>query len=120
VGPLVSWRRTLRIVGSPLHGIGPVRAVVEIDALHDALEPVVDEICACIGGFVAALPDAVAAEAREAGILLTGGGALLPGLLERLVGETALGVRRAPAPLRAVIDGAHAITAGAARIAPWH
>jgi rod shape-determining protein MreB len=113
-------QRKVRFVGSPLHGAGPVHAALPADELHDALDPVVDAIAACVGHFVAGLPAELAGEVRAAGICLTGGGSLLGGMLERLVGETAMGVWRAPAPLRAVIDGAHAIAAGAVRVSAWH
>jgi rod shape-determining protein MreB len=120
VGPLSSWQRTLRVVGSPLHGAGPIRASIEIDALHDALDPVVDAIAACIGRFVAELPAELAEDVRESGLCLTGGGALLAGMSERLVGETAMAVWRAPDPLRTVIDGAQRIVASRVRLPVWH
>lgn len=111
VGPMVRARRPLLVVGSPLVGVGPVRVTIEVDALHAALEPVVDTITARIGRFVAELPSEIAEEVRESGLCLTGGGALLTGMVERLVGETATAVWRAPAPLHAVIDGARRIVA---------
>lgn len=120
VGPITSWQRTLRVVGSPLHGAGPIRASIEIDALHDALDPVVDAIVACIGRFVSELPADLAEEVRESGLCLTGGGALLGGMLERLVGETAMAVWRAHDPLRTVIDGAQQIAASRIRLPVWH
>jgi len=119
VGPLVRWQRTVQVVGSPLHGSGPIRATIEIDALHDALDPVVDEIAAGIGRFVAELPPEQADEVRESGLCLTGGGALLAGVLERLVGETAMAVWRAPDPLRTVIDGAHRLAASRPALPVW-
>jgi rod shape-determining protein MreB len=120
VGPLASWQRTLRVVGSPLHGAGPIRATVEIDALHEALDPIADAIAACVGRFVAQLPAEVAEEVREAGICLTGGGAMLAGVPERLVGETAMRVSRAPDPLRAVIAGASRIVAERRPLPTWN
>jgi rod shape-determining protein MreB len=120
VGPLATWQRTLRVVGSPLCGAGPVRGTIEIDALHDALDPVVDQIVACVGHFVAKLPGEFADEIGDSGICLSGGGALLAGMLERLVGETAMGVWRARDPLRAVIDGARRIASLHAPIPAWH
>jgi len=119
VGPIASWQRTLRVVGSPLTGAGPIRAAVEIDALHEALDPVVDQIAACVGRFVAGLPGDLADETAESGICLTGGGSLLAGMVERIVGETAMGVWRAPDPLRAVIDGAHRLIASRAPLPIW-
>ena len=114
VGPIVRAHRPVLVVGRPLVGIGPVHASFQVEALHEALEPVVDTIVARIGRFVADLPPEIASEVREAGLCLTGGGALLSGMLERLVGETGTAVWRAPAPLQAVIDGARRIAANCA------
>ena len=58
-------------------------------------------------------------EARDAGICLSGGGALLSGLVERLVAETGMAVRRADDPLGAVITGAQRIAAGEAAVSCW-
>jgi rod shape-determining protein MreB len=111
-------RRTperLHVVGRPAHGFGPVRHWLEVDALHAALEPVSERIVAHVGAFVAALPEDLAAEVAEGGVCLSGGGALLGGLGERLVGELGVAVWRAPDPLLAVVDGARAL-ARAARV----
>jgi rod shape-determining protein MreB len=116
VGPLPGWSRKLRIVGSPAHGAGPVRAQFEVSELLVALDPLVDEIAACVGRFVGGLPTALADEVRAAGICLTGGGALLSGIADRLVGELEIGVWRAPDPIRAVVDGAHRILSGAVSV----
>lgn len=105
-------RRTpqrLHVVGSPAQGIGPVRAWLEVDALHVALEPVAERIAEHVGAFVAGLPGELAAEVADTGVCLTGGGALLAGMGERLVGELGLAVWRAPDPLLAVVDGARAL-----------
>lgn len=75
---------------------------------------------ACIGRFVSGLPADLAEDVRESGLCLTGGGALLAGMLERLVGETATAVWRAPDPLRTVIDGAQRIAASRVRLPVWH
>jgi rod shape-determining protein MreB len=105
-------RRTpdrLHVVGSPAHGFGPVRAWLDVDALHAALEPVAEQIAAHVGAFVSGLPGELSAEVADAGVCLTGGGALLGGMSERLVGELGLAVWHAPDPLLAVVDGARAL-----------
>ncbi|MFO0687914.1 MAG: rod shape-determining protein [Myxococcota bacterium] len=119
VGPIVRAHRPVLVVGRPLAGIGPIRATCEADALHAALEPVVETIVGRIGRFFAELPSALAEEVRESGLCLTGGGALLTGLLERIVAETETAVWRAPAPLQAVIDGARQIVASGRPSSPW-
>jgi rod shape-determining protein MreB len=108
-------RRTpprLHVVGSPEHGIGPVRAWLETEALHAALDPVAEEIAGHVGAFFAGLPEEWAREVADAGVCLTGGGALLGGMVERLVGELGLAVWRAPDPLLSVVDGARALARG--------
>lgn len=120
VGPLPGWSRALRIVGTPAHGIGPVRARIDVAELLEALDPLADRIAACVGHFVNGLPADLAHELRTSGICLTGGGALLAGMADRLVGEVGIGVWCAPDPLRAVIDGAHRIVSGTARLAFAH
>lgn len=109
--------RRLHVVGSPAHGMGPVRAWLEVDALHAALDPVAERIAAHVAAFVAGLPAELAAGVAEGGVCVTGGGALLAGMVERLVGELGLAVWRAPDPLRSVVDGAR-LLAGARGAAP--
>jgi len=108
------WRtpHRLHVVGSPAHGIGPLCAWLEVDALHAALDPVAERIASHVAAFVAGLPADLAADVSEAGVSVTGGGALLAGMVERLVGELGLAVRRVPDPLLAVVDGAR-VLAGA-------
>ena len=116
VGPLPGWSRKLRIVGSPAHGAGPVRVQLDAAELLEALDCQVDPIVAFVGRFVAGLPTPLADEIRATGICLSGGGALLAGMADRLVGEVGIGVWCAPDPLRAVVDGAHRIVSGAVAV----
>jgi len=71
---------------------------------------VLEEILEHVAGFVASLPEELAGEVADAGVCLCGGGALLGGMAERLVGELKLAVWRAPDPLLAVVDGARALS----------
>lgn len=112
-------RRTpprVHVVGSPPSGSGPVRAWLDVEPLHAAIEPLVERIAARIAGFVSGLPEPIGRDVIDAGLCLTGGGALLAGMVERIVGELDMAVWRAPDPLLAVVDGARAVAAGAARI----
>lgn len=108
--------RQLHVVGSPAHGMGPLRTWLEVDALHAALDPVAERIAAHVAGFLAGLPAALASDIAEGGVCVTGGGALLAGMVERLVGELGLAVWRAPDPLLSVVDGARML-AGAGHAA---
>ena len=81
---------------------------VEITAgeVREAIEPVVAEI---IGGARRAIEESkpdVTADIYQTGLLLTGGGALLGGLAERLQKELRLHVAVAEEPLAAVAQGA--------------
>lgn len=117
VGPLPGWSRQLRVVGTPAHGAGPVHVNLDVAELLEALDPLLDRIAERVGRFVSGLPADMADEVRAAGICLSGGGALLAGMADRLVGELEIGVWCAPDPLRAVIDGAHRIASGAVSVA---
>lgn len=74
--------------------------------LIEAVEPVIQTIIAAIHQTVRELPPDTSCEVIENGICLTGGGANLRGITERLSRATALEVRTAQDPMRAVINGA--------------
>lgn len=86
-----------------------VSALVDAREVAEVLEPVV---AGMLGGVIALLhdlPGRAGAEIIESGLLVTGGGALLPGMCERLADATGIAARRAADPLRAVIRGAREI-----------
>lgn len=74
--------------------------------LNEAIEPVLDTIVEAIHSTVRRLPEETSCEVIENGICLTGGGAQLQGLPERLAAATSLDVRIADDPMMAVINGA--------------
>jgi rod shape-determining protein MreB len=79
---------------------------VHADEILQAINPVANFILKNIKDFLQNLSDSIACEVIESGIHLTGGGACLPGLAERIEKETSITVHRAIDPLNAVIDGA--------------
>jgi len=80
-----------------------------------AIAPIIETIVGAVCTAVRDLPNAMACEVIESGICLTGGGACLRGMAELIAAETAIDVRRAAAPLHAVIYGAREmLTVGAA------
>jgi rod shape-determining protein MreB len=83
--------------------------VVSAPILREALRPVLKRLYAAVHAAFLSLPDRDAVEVIEGGVLLTGGGALLPGLRGALAEVTGLDLRLAPDPLHAVVDGARAI-----------
>jgi rod shape-determining protein MreB and related proteins len=73
-----------------------------VEAVEQPLEIIVDAVQKA----VSRLPVETSAEVIESGVCLTGGGARLQGMSERLAKATSLAVRVADDPLRAVINGA--------------
>lgn len=96
-----------------------VRVAIEVDEVSEVLAPVTARMLGGVTALVRELPAEYGAEIVENGILLTGGGALLPGMCERLAAETRVTVRRAADPLQAVIRGAREILPTVARHDLW-
>jgi rod shape-determining protein MreB and related proteins len=71
-----------------------------------AIRPVINVIRDAVGNTFRRLPPNIGAEVIESGILLTGGGACLPGMSELIAEETLVEVKVAADPLHAVINGA--------------
>jgi rod shape-determining protein MreB len=84
----------------------PLQLCVSSHDLNEAIEPVLDTIVEAIHSTVRQLPEETSCEVIENGICLTGGGAQLQGLPERLAAATSLEVRVADNPMMAVINGA--------------
>jgi rod shape-determining protein MreB and related proteins len=83
---------------SPLH--------YDRDDLEALLDPVIDAIASFVAATLRNLPDTLAAEVIESGIHITGGGANLARLVERIEARAGLPAHRARDPLTAVIRGA--------------
>jgi rod shape-determining protein MreB len=80
-----------------------------------AVEPLFTELAATVRRAWLDLTPEASCEVIESGVLLVGGGALLPGLRARIAADTALDVRPSADPLHAVISGARRLVdAGAA------
>lgn len=90
-----------------------VRVKVQNHEISKAIDPGVSTIVQAVRQAVSDLPTTTSCEVIESGICLTGGGARLPGLADRLAGETSLDITPAADPLRAVINGArHMLAVG--------
>ncbi|HEX8138228.1 MAG TPA: rod shape-determining protein [Pyrinomonadaceae bacterium] len=74
--------------------------------VSSAIRPVINVIKDTVGSTFRRLPPDIGAEVIESGILLTGGGACLPGMSELIATETLVEVKVAADPLHAVINGA--------------
>jgi rod shape-determining protein MreB len=86
---------------------GSAKAVeISSTEVREALEPVLSEIIAGVRHVIEESQPDVTADIYHAGIILTGGGALLDGMAERLEKELHLHVVVADDPLTAVARGA--------------
>jgi len=87
---------------------------VESELVADAVSPAIASIVDAVRAAVRDLPSGTAREVLAGGICLTGGGACLPGMLDKIALEAAIPVRRARDPMRAVINGARLMLAWSA------
>lgn len=92
--------------GTDLLSGEPLDLCVSSHDLNEAIEPILENIVEAIHSTVRRLPEETSCEVIENGICLTGGGAQLQGLPERLAAATSLEVRVADNPMMAVINGA--------------
>ncbi len=108
--------RRMEVVGKDLVD-GSAKAVeVGADEVREAIEPVLAEIIAGVRRAVEdAAPD-VTADIYRTGVILTGGGALMDGMAERLQKELRLHVVTADEPLTAVATGAGRLLAEPERL----
>lgn len=106
----------VEVVGKELT-TGMAKAVeIELAEVRDALEPVVSEIVAGARRAVEESQPDVTADIYQTGLILTGGGALLDGMAERLQRELKLHVAVADDPLAAVARGAGRLLAEPERL----
>jgi len=84
-----------------------------------AVEPVVEEILGVIDTFMRNLPHRLGCEIIDSGIWLSGGGALIPGIRERLEERTGISTRTVGNPLFAVIEGARVILPVVTALNQW-
>jgi rod shape-determining protein MreB len=73
--------------------------------IRQALNPTITEVVSAIRTLLERMPPELSADIFDRGIMLTGGGALLKGLDERIRLETNLPVHVAEDPLSAVVRG---------------
>ncbi|HLL71891.1 MAG TPA: rod shape-determining protein [Pyrinomonadaceae bacterium] len=108
--------RRMEVVGKELTS-GLAKAVeISSDEVREALEPVLSEI---VAGARRAIEDSqpdVTADIYQTGLILTGGGALLEGMAERLQSELRLHVTIADDPLAGVALGAGRLLADPERL----
>jgi rod shape-determining protein MreB len=111
-----SGQKKMEVVGKQL--TDGLAKVVEVSAaeIREALEPVISEIIAGARKAIEESKPDVTADIYETGAILTGGGALLRGMAERLQKELRLHVAVAEDPLAAVALGAGRLLAAPERL----
>lgn len=98
--------KSTEVVGKDVSD-GSAKAVeISVEEMGEALDPVLAEIIAGVRRAIEESQPDVTADIYHSGIMLTGGGALLDGLAERLQAELQLHVAVVDDPLAAVVLGA--------------
>jgi rod shape-determining protein MreB len=95
------------------------RHALRSSIVSNAISHVADEALLAAAQFVHSLDARCGAEIIESGVVLTGGGALIPGMAGRLQAKLKLPVRIPPAPLESVILGARQMLAVADAAGLW-
>jgi len=108
--------RHMEVVGKELTSGLPKAVEINSDEVHDALDPVLAEIVAGVRRAIEESQPDVTADIYQTGLILTGGGALLEGMAERLQNELRLHVTVADDPLASVALGAGRLLADAERL----
>jgi rod shape-determining protein MreB len=99
-------QETIEVRGVDVHSGLPRTVRVDLAHLLDALRDPIEAIVTVVRNALDGAPPTLAADVMEEGIFLTGGGALLVGLAERLAEATGVAVTTAADPRAAVINGA--------------
>lgn len=81
--------------------------------------PAVERLIDTVNSFLLDLPHSLGCEVIESGIWLTGGGALIPGMRERLEEQTSISVRIVENPRTAVVEGARVILPVVTALNQW-
>ena len=97
--------RTMNISGRNLVKGLPVTITVNSNEILDALNPCVEQIVAATKNLLEKTPPELAADISDKGIVMTGGGAMLNGLGDRIEESTGIKVVLADDPLSCVAKG---------------
>jgi rod shape-determining protein MreB len=98
--------RTMNALGIERTSGRETSVTVSDEEVSEAIRPIIRFMMETVRDAFRRMPERVAAEVIEGGILLTGGGACLQGIRDLISDVTGIEVRVAADPLRAVINGA--------------
>ena len=101
-----SSEKEMEIVGKQLVNGSALPIKISVPEVRGALEPVLSEIVSAVRRVIEDSKPEVTADLYYSGVTLTGGGALLSGMAERLQHDLNLQVRTAEDPLTTVATGA--------------
>ncbi len=101
-----------RMTAVPLSTANSETLIIRPEEVREVLEPIIEEILAVSTTLLQNAPHALGCEIIESGIVLTGGGALLPGLRKRLARATDIHVTIPNDPLGTVVTGLQKMGAG--------
>ncbi|MBM3324747.1 MAG: rod shape-determining protein [Calditrichaeota bacterium] len=107
IGSAVELEEELSIVAKGRDLVAGIPKAIEINSIEirDAISEPVSQIVDAVRVALEKTPPELAADIRDRGIILTGGGALLRGLETRLQQETSLPIILAEDPLTCVVRG---------------
>lgn len=111
---LTGTGEAMTVTGVDVNRRGGLRAAqVTPQLVSDALERSVEAIVSAAIELLAELPADLAGDILDGGVHLAGGGALVPGLSDRVAEETGFGAQVVPDPLQCVVRGlAHLMDRG--------
>src|SRR5437773_853415 len=98
--------KEMEIVGKQLANGAALPVVIDSDEVRIALKPVLSEIISAVRRVIEDASPEVTADIHYSGLILTGGGALLEGMADRLQNELSLQVTVPEDPLTTVALGA--------------
>ncbi|MEW6739549.1 MAG: rod shape-determining protein, partial [Nitrospirota bacterium] len=87
----------------------PITKWLPATQLYYSIEPVIKTMLSGVTTLLREIQNELYCDIIDSGIVISGGGALLPGMRERVSAETGLKVCLAPDPLNAVVIGARSI-----------
>jgi rod shape-determining protein MreB len=102
----LSERREMEVKGRHVAEGKPVTVMLNDAEIRDALADTVRQIVSSVRNALEQIPPEISADIFDRGIVLSGGGALLRGLDERIHHETGVPVQVAEDPLSSVVLGA--------------